>query len=76
MYALILWKSGLGLLIGKLHQILLELSVRDIVSFLDDNLSTCQGILTKLGACIDIREIWFGIAKDKSHQYLTRVICP
>ena len=29
--------------------------------FLDDNLSKCQGILSKLGTCIDIK-IWFGIA--------------
>ena len=39
--ALILWISGLGLLIGKFHQILMELSARDtpIFSFLGDNLS-------------------------------------
>ena len=39
--ALILWRSGLGLLTGKFHQIFTELSTRDtpIFSFLDDNLS-------------------------------------
>ena len=49
--ALILWKSGLGLLMGKFRQILTEYSARDtpIFSFLNDNLSKCQGILTKLG---------------------------
>ena len=38
--ALILWRSGLGLLMGKFLQILTELSARDtpIFSFPDDNL--------------------------------------
>ena len=27
-----------------------------------DNLSTYQGIFTELGICIDLVEIWFGIA--------------
>ena len=55
--ALILWRYGLGLLMGKFRQILTELSARDtpIVSFPDDNLSKYQGILTKLGTCIDIK---------------------
>ena len=49
-------ESGLGLLTGKFHQILMELSAQDIpiFLFLDDNLSKCQGILTKLGTCVDI----------------------
>ena len=34
-----------------------------IFSFPDDNLSKHQWIFTKLGMCIDIVEIWFGIAK-------------
>ena len=59
--ALILWRSGLGLLMGKFHQFLTELSAQDIFSFPDDNLSKCQGILTKLGTHIDIKKIWFGI---------------
>ena len=39
--ALILWRSGMGLLMGKFHQFLTELSARDtpIFSFLDYNLS-------------------------------------
>ena len=39
--ALILWRSGLGLLMVKFCQIFTELSARDtpIFSFLDDNLS-------------------------------------
>ena len=39
--ALILWISGLGLLMGKFHQIVMELPARDtpIFSFPDNNLS-------------------------------------
>ena len=39
--ALILWISGLGLLMGKFRQIFTELSARDMpmFSFLDDNFS-------------------------------------
>ena len=50
-------RSGLGLQMGKFRQILTELSARDtpIFSFPDDNLSDCQGILTKLGTCIDMK---------------------
>ena len=65
--ALILWKSGLGSLMGKFRQILTESSARDTpkFSFPDDNLSKCQGILTKLGTCIDIKKIWFRIANGQ-----------
>ena len=31
----------------------------------DDNLSKCQWIFTKLGMCINIVEIWFGIANGQ-----------
>ena len=34
-------------------------------SFPDDNLSKHQWIFTKLEMCIDIMEIWFGIAKGQ-----------
>ena len=34
-------------------------------SFPDDNLSKHQWIFTKLGMCIDIVEIWFGIANGQ-----------
>ena len=59
--ALILRRSGLGLLMGKFCQIL---SAQDtpIFSFPDDNLSKRQSIFTKLGMSIDIMEIWIGIA--------------
>ena len=36
-----------------------------IVLFLDDNLNKCHGILTKLGTCNYIKEIWFGIANGQ-----------
>ena len=51
----------------------MKLSAGDVFSFADDNLSKFQGILTKLGTCIDIKEIWFGIANimGKFHQFLT-----
>ena len=35
------------------------------VSSPDDNLSKCQWIFTKLSVCIDIVEIWFGIANGE-----------
>ena len=52
---------------GKFLQIFTELSAQDtsIFSFLDDNLSKYQGLLTKLAICIDIIKICFRI-----------VICP
>ena len=34
-------------------------------SFPDDNLSKHQWVFTKLGMCIDIVEIWFGIANGQ-----------
>ena len=62
--ALISWRSGLGLLMGKFSQFLTELSSWDIseFSFLDDNFNKCQWIFTKLGVCIDIVKIWFKMA--------------
>ena len=76
--ALILWRSGLGLLMGKFRQFLTELSARDtpIFSFLDYNLSKLQGIFTKLGMCIDNVGIWFGIADGQISSIFDGVICP
>ena len=53
---------------GEFRQIFTELSARDmpIFSFPDDYLGKCQGILTKLGTGIDMKEIWFGIANGKN----------
>ena len=50
---------------GKFRQFLTELSARDtsVFSFPNDNFDKYQaGISTKLGVCIDIVEILFGIA--------------
>ena len=67
MCALILRRSGFGLLMGKFCQILMELPARDmaIFTFPDDNLNKHPGIFTKLGMCIDIEKIWFGIANGQ-----------
>ena len=45
-------------------------------SFPDDNLSKHQWIFTKLGMCIDIVEIWFGIANGPISSNFYGVICP
>ena len=76
--ALILWSSGLGLLLGKFRQTLTEISARDtpIFSFPNDKLSRYQGILTKLGTCIDTKEIWVGIANGQISSIFDRVNCP
>ena len=62
---------------GKFHQILTELPARDmpIFLFLGNNLCKCQGILTKLCTCIDIKEIWLGIANGQISSVFDRVIC-
>ena len=44
-------------------------------SFPDDNLSKHQRIFIKLGMCIDIVEIWFGIANGQMSIFYV-VICP
>ena len=43
---------------GKFWQIVMELPAHNqpIFSFLHNNLCKCQGILHKLGTCIDIKE--------------------
>ena len=45
-------------------------------SFPDDNLSKHQWIFTKLGMCIDIVDIWFGIANGQILSIFYGVICP
>ena len=56
---------------GKFRQILTELPARDmpIFSFPDDN-------LTKIGTCIDIKEIWFRIANGQISSVFDRAISP
>ena len=46
-----------------------------IFSFPDNKLCKCQGNLTKLGTCIDIKEIWFGNANGQIASMFDRVIC-
>ena len=64
----------MGLLMGKFHQILTELSAH-FFFILGQNLSKSQGILTKLGMCIDMKEIWFRIAKRQVSSMFDSVIC-
>ena len=75
--ALILWRSGLGLLMGKFRQIWKAFSALDtpIFSFLDDNFKH-QWIFTKLGMYNDIVKIWFGIANGQISSNFDGVICP
>ena len=58
-----------GIVNGQISSNLIELSALNmtIFCFPDDTckLSTCQGILTKLGTCIDIKEIWYGISNGQ-----------
>ena len=69
-----------GIANGKFRQILTELSARDTpifsFSFPNDNMSKRQWICTKLDICIDIVEIWFGIANGQIMSNLDGVICP
>ena len=44
--------------------------------FPDDNLSKHHWIFTKFGMCIDIVDIWFGIANGQISLNLYGVICP
>ena len=46
------------------------------IRILFDNLSKHQWIFTKLGMCIDIVEIWFGIANGQILSNFDEVICP
>ena len=76
--ALILWRSGLGMLMGKFPQFLPELSAHDrsIFSFPDDNFSKCHWIFTKLFVCIDIVKICIWIAGLQISSNFDRVVCP
>ena len=65
--ALILWRSGFGLLVGEFCKLLIELSAATQQCFLfpDDNLSKYQWIFTKFAMCIYLVESWFGIANGQ-----------
>ena len=77
MCALILWRSALGLLIGKFGKFLTELAARDtsVFLFLDGNFTKYQWIFIKL-VCIDTVDICFGIANGRISYIFDRVICP
>ena len=45
-----------------------------VFSFLEDNFSKCQWSFTKFDMCIDIVEIWFGIANGQIWSIFDRVI--
>ena len=45
-------------------------------SFPVDNLSKRKWIFTKFGICIDIMEVWFGIANGQISLNIDGVICP
>ena len=47
-----------------------------IFPFPENNLSKYQWIFTKLGMCIDIVEIRFGIANGQNSYFFDRVFCP
>ena len=51
---------------GKFRQIVTELSARDTLIF------SFQGILTKLGTCLDMKLIWIRIANGQISS-MTRV---
>ena len=53
----------------SIHQLYVHPSV---FLFPDDNMSKHQWIFTKLGMCIDIMEIWFGIVTGQ----ISSNICP
>ena len=62
-----------GMANGQILSILIELSAyyTSVFSFTDDNFSKYQGVFTKLGMCIDIIEIWFGIADGQISSILS-----
>ena len=64
----------MGLLTDKFCQISKEYSARDtpIFSFPGDNFCKCQGILTKFGTCINIKEIRFEISNGQISSMFAR----
>ena len=46
-----------------------------IFSIPDDNVSKCQCIFTQFYMCIDVVEIWFGIANGQILSIFDRIIC-
>ena len=65
--------SGSVLWFHFVVRVSVRLSVRPYFRFRVDYLSKCQWIVTKLGMCIDVLEIWFGLLVDKFRQFLTEL---
>ena len=65
-----------GIIDGQIRQFLTELSARhtSVLLFQDDNLSRYQSSVMKLGICIDITDIWFGIANEQISSFF-KIIC-
>ena len=59
---------------GFTVDVLVSVHLSVCILFPDDNLSKHQWIFTKLGMCIDVVEIWFGIANGQISSNF--VICP
>ena len=69
--SLMLWRSGLRILMCKFCQFLTVICRRHIcILFLQDNLHKYQWIFTKLGICIDIVKIWSLVANGQYCQFL------
>ena len=61
---------------GKFRQFLTELPATHLYSLLDDNFSKYQWIFMKLGMCIDVMRICFGLLIGKFCQLLTELSAP
>ena len=53
-----------------------DIELEDNKQFISNNPCKHQWIFTKLGMCIDIMEIWFGIANGQILSNFYGVICP
>ena len=74
-FALILWRFALGLLMGKFRQVLTELSAWDMPIYLfpDGNFSKCHGNLTNLVHALILRRSGSGLLMGKFHHFLTEL---
>ena len=73
--ALVLWRSGLGLLMGKFCQSFTELSAQDkpIFSFPDDNWVSISGYSPNLVCALILWRSGLGLLMGKFHQCLTEL---
>ena len=70
-------RFGLGLLMPEFCQFLTEQSAHDmsVFSFPDNKFNKYRWIFMKLGMCLDVVQIWFGIANGQISSIFDRVIC-